>query len=210
MRLHLWQFHELQIVDLTRIFHATPRHRPQIPMTTRLRAELPTLMREIFRLRPFKKFSIVIASALALASCGGGGGGTQTTTTPPPGQDSATLRGTSTNPYGVRDEVQAALLRSYGPGTPLSLASLKLASFYQTWFDKQGIGPDEAKALVLEDLRLNKCLDKAATTSADALSASREIVLRTFNTSARLKAKADIFKKAGAFELPNDIPDCAL
>jgi hypothetical protein len=147
----------------------------------------------------------------AAAGCGQGNGAAaagQATATPPP--IDSELKGADANANGIRDDVETGIAQSYGATSPTTKASLALAKAYQTWFDEQTPSETRSKELVLEELRLSRCLAKAnATVSADE-TAPDEVMIRTFNTKARQQLRATILQRAGSFLLPADSGGCAL
>lgn len=132
----------------------------------------------------------------------------QTPQSSPTGFDTESLKGIDANGNGVRDEVEAALLKSAGTNQPLYIAMLAQARAYQTWYDRQTATASEAQALVIESFRLGQCIKSAAGSAGAGLDIDKEVMLRTFSTPARMRVRNIIYSKAGSFELPQQTSGC--
>jgi hypothetical protein len=132
----------------------------------------------------------------------------QTPPSSPAGFDTESLKGIDANGNGVRDEVETALLTSAGNNQSLYAAMLAQAKAYQTWYDRQTVTASEAQALIIESFRLGRCIQSAAESAGTGLNFDKEVMLRTFSTPARMRARNVIYSKAGAFELPQQTPGC--
>lgn len=158
---------------------------------------------------------LLLVSAMLTSGCGGDSQGSSTTlpdastpavgvSTPAPilapGADTSTLAGTVISKNGIRSEVDNVITSAYGNDAVLVAASVKLAQYYQSWLTQPAPSQTVARDMVVEELRLSRCIKQLGTT--DSKTAAKQVLFRTFNTVDRLNLRQGILKSAGAFLLP--------
>ena len=128
-----------------------------------------------------------------------------------PGPDISDLKGTDSDHNGVRDEVDRALANSYGKYKPMYQGAMKLARFYQTWFDHESLSDEQLKKLVIEESRILWCLqqippDPKGDPRVTGLVAAKEVNFRTFSSTLRMNFRRRLFAPLKPFPVPTGGP----